>query len=610
MGKTFAYAVHALKYAQAERGRVIISSASKMLQNQLERDLPLLCEKLGIPMQVHVDNEHGLYDGPFFMVSKGNANYVCPVKAYKKRLSTDFQKWLSSTRTGDLTEAPQPLPPEILYGSNAENCVRKGCPMAKDCVFAARKIGRKMVPVLVVNHALLAMDLQFQTLLGDYDLVILDEAHEAESYFRNSFKDELTWKGLDSALARAQHVDTGIVSEQERKDIGFKLLELFDILESANKGEDVNPGLAWSIKDLKDVEIGPLINRLSQVCAKLRDERDVHEGVDHNAYLEAVTALRRVGKQRDALMHLVKFDTEHEVAYIEGTKDYRKLCVEQIEIGTLVHELLFNRKEVVVCTSGTIAQGDKVGKRGEGFSYFRDQIGAWHPNTIMDICPSSFNFDEQARIYLPTDLPEYYYQGKKYDDWAGKLSLRIYELIHASKGGVFVLFSSRRDMEKVAAIIGTSAGNIGDHPFWLQEKGAGGQDTEAALRWFQAEHDRVIFGLKRFWTGVSIEGDALRHVIIPKLPFPAPDPLLEARKNKSEKAGENWFAKIMIPGMIADVKQGTGRLIRTRTDRGVVSILDPRIHTKRYGIEVKAALPFKFPARSVEDVAAFFATRF
>jgi len=582
-----------------------------MLQNQLERDLPFLCEKLGIPEQVTVNEDEGIYKGPFFMITKGNANYVCPVKAHKKTLSIDFQKWLSSTETGDLSEAPQPLPPEILYGANAENCVRKGCPMAPDCVFAARKAGRKLVPVLVVNHALLAMDLKFQTLLGNYSLVILDEAHEAESYFRNSFKDELTLKGLDSALARAQHIDTSIVSKSDRDILGGELIAIFDKLEEVNKEEGVKRGLAWAIKDLEGVPIAPLVNSLAQICAALREERDNHEGVDHNAFLEAVGALRRVTNQRDALMHLTKFDKDLEVAYVEGSDDRRKLCVEQIEIGALVHELLFKSNDVTVCTSGTIAQGDKVGKRGEGFSYFRDQIGAWHPNTIMDICPSSFDFDEQARIYLPSDLPEYFYQGEKYDTWAGELALRIHDLIHASKGGTFVLCSSRRDMEKIAAILDVGhTGFIGDHPYWIQERGAGGQDAESALRWFQEEHDRVIFGLKRFWTGVSIEGDALRHVILPKLPFPAPDPLLEARKEKVDKAGENWFAKIMIPGMVADVKQGTGRLIRTRTDRGVVSILDRRIHTKRYGIEVKASLPFKFPARSVEDVAAFFATRF
>ena len=619
VGKTYAYAAMALEYAQRTGERVIISSATKMLQAQLLQDLPFVRGKLGIPEFVERDyeNEQGQtvkYKGPFFHVVKGNANYCCRLKAMKKDAPPAFMAWLNTTPTADFSDAPQPILPRILYGASADGCAAKNCPEKDNCVFAANKDRKKYAPVVVVNHALLARDLQFH-ILGEYKVLVLDEAHEAEAYIRGAFKSELSAKTMDGVMKKVQFLSTNIMPEARRTAIVDMTTQLISELEEKNKVPDSD---VWAIQ-----------NPCADSAAKLLEEiADAHRAVKHlgeesweeyldtraaeyyEQILESNSADSAVENVRDTLRRLLKIDQEHEVAYLDGQGEYRKLCIEQIEIGALVHELLFSKVPRIICTSATLAQRDRVDPKGQVFEFFRDQVGAWNKNTLMDICPSAFDFEKQARLYAPSDLPEYSYYGEKYDDWVAQLSLRVYELIEASNGGAFILFSSRKDMDKFRRVLDNEdKGTIAGCEYWAQ--GAGGhQGAEQGLSWFLENPNRIILGLRRFWTGVSVEGDNLRLVIVTKLPFPAPAPLLEARKNLAEKAGENWFGKLMIPGMIAEMKQGTGRLIRTKSDRGVVAILDGRIHTKRYGITLKGALPFRYSARSIDDVKAFLNTRF
>jgi len=276
-----------------------------------------------------------------------------------------------------------------------------------------------------------------------------------------------------------------------------------------------------------------------------------------------------------------------------------------LDVTTWLKERLFDKCNVI-CTSATLATVSpnpvNPEDKSPNFAYFRRRIGLdpiERADVLEHILPLAFDYESNALLYLPRDLPEPTY-GSGSDDYMKAIAREMYKLVKASRGRAFLLFSSKRMLDRAYELMSPHL----DFPLLKQ-----GDMTRIELtRRFREEEGSVLFGLKSFWEGVDIAGEALSLVVIDKLPFDPPDdPVHEARVAQMKAAGENWFGIYVLPQAVLRLKQGLGRLLRTRDDRGVMAILDTRLHTKGYGKLILNALPPARRATSMKDVEHFFA---
>ncbi len=275
-----------------------------------------------------------------------------------------------------------------------------------------------------------------------------------------------------------------------------------------------------------------------------------------------------------------------------------------LDVTSWLKERLFDKCNVI-CTSATLATVGpnplKPQDKGPNFSYFRRRIGL-DPNERSDVLehvlPLAFDYESHALLYLPRHLPEPAY-GNGSEDYMKAIAREMHKLVKLSRGRAFLLFSSKRMLESAYELMSPHL------PYPLLKQG---DMTRLELtRRFREEEGAVLFGLKSFWEGVDIAGEALSLVVIDKLPFDPPDdPVHEARVAHMKAAGENWFGAYVLPQAVLRLKQGLGRLLRTRDDRGVMAILDTRLHTKGYGRQVLNALPPARRTSSAKDVEQFF----
>jgi Rad3-related DNA helicase len=264
-------------------------------------------------------------------------------------------------------------------------------------------------------------------------------------------------------------------------------------------------------------------------------------------------------------------------------------------VATLLTEKLFD-KIPVLATSATLAIGGD-------FSFFRARVGFPAPPLAREaVLPLAFDYEAHALLYTPRLRHEPAF-GDAGGPYLTELAEQMGHLVRASAGRAFLLFSSQRAL---GAVLDHLSGPLDDAGFTLLAQGAGMGRAEL-LRQFREEPRAVLFGLKSFWEGVDVAGEALSLVVVDKLPFAPPDdPIHEARVALMKAAGENWFGGYTLPLAILQLKQGLGRLLRTRDDRGVMAILDTRLHTKSYGRQVLAALPPAQRTASIAEVARFF----
>ena len=255
-----------------------------------------------------------------------------------------------------------------------------------------------------------------------------------------------------------------------------------------------------------------------------------------------------------------------------------------IEVADHLAENLFGGG-TVICTSATIAAaGEK-----DAFAYFRARVGC-PADAIQTLADSPFDYRKQSLLYLPTRMPE---PGRGEDAaWDAAVVREITQLVAASEGSAFLLFTSGHAMQRTHRAISETLG----YPCFVQ----GDLPRHELLETFKATPGAVLFGLRTFWEGVDVPGDALSLVVIDRLPFAVPDdPVVQARVDRIKEQGGNWFGGYTLPAATLQLKQGFGRLIRRRDDRGVVAILDPRLTTRAYGRTVLRALP---PARATHDI--------
>jgi ATP-dependent DNA helicase DinG len=563
-GKTFAYLVPALLAGK----RVVISTGTLNLQDQLfHRDLPRVRQALGLPLRV--------------ALLKGRANYLCrqrftkalqqPAGRHEAVKLRALQDWLPKTDSGEIQESgalgdDDALAPRVT--STAENCLGSACADFEDCFVVKARRNAQAADVLVVNHHLLFADFVlreegFGQILPGAEAVVVDEAHQLPELATRFFGTRVSTRQLQELA-------------QDCADLAAELRDVPDLRQAAAALAEANAGLEPAFA-------GPASGREALAVFLARPGAEARLAAAQ-AQLEALAAVleplatrtpelaacaTRAGDLAQRLQAVVEAD-DSRVAWVEATGRGGSLHTTPIRVVEDFQRLRESHDGAWVLTSATLAAGDD-------FSHFGGQLGLGDARTLK--LDSPFDFERQARLFLPRGLPDPNDAG-----YAPRVAEVARGVIEASGGGAFVLCTSHRALREIAARLRESVGL----PLLVQGEGA----RPALLDAFTRAGNAVLVGTASFWEGVDVRGLALRVVIIDKLPFTAPgDPVFEARLRAIREAGGEPFTEYQLPQAIMVLRQGVGRLIRDPEDRGLLVLCDPRLRTRGYGRIVLGALP-------------------
>jgi len=600
-GKSLAYLVPIVRSGKV----AIISTANKALQEQLfYKDIPFV--------QQHIKH----FDAALV---KGIGNYVCIDRLESERTGMQFYaKNRDFTRLVDITNDPDAkfngdfetldfqLPADIRSKvcGDSDQCAWSKCNFYSDCYVREMREKAARAQIIVVNHTLLLLDAAMDGfLLPERDVIVLDEAHHLEEEATRSFTITISANSVTTLLAQRMLKDHTLLSLQDEAskvlnntwdrlnlvvDLGFKgRANLQSPIEEGLKLATVITDLADSLrkqrpKDLPEKEsqlYDKLLKRTQNLAHNIRTVFSADEPSKFVYYVERVVS----GGQRGIQL---------------------QVSAAPLDVTEWLKERLFDKCNVI-CTSATLAtigpNPARPEEKGPNFSYFRRRTGLdplERSDVIERILPLAFDYESNALLYIPRDLPAPVY-GAGSDDYTKAIAREMYRLVKLSKGRAFLLFSSRRMLDQAFDL-------MAPHLDYLLLR-QGDMPRIELTRQFREDKGAVLFGLKSFWEGVDIAGETLSLVVIDKLPFDPPDdPVHEARVAQMKAAGENWFGIYVLPQAVLRLKQGLGRLLRTRDDRGVMAILDTRLYTKGYGKLVLDALPPARRTASVKDVDRFF----
>lgn len=585
-GKTLAYLVPVLLSGR----KALISTGTRHLQDQIfSKDLPLVEKALGRPVRA--------------ARLKGRANYLCLlhlkqaetgarlVDSKSGKFLPDIRKWAQQTETGDLAELddiPEDAPVLSTCVSTYDNCLAQDCEFYDDCfVFKARRRAAA-AELAVINHHLLMMDMRLRAdhggfLPDDSEVIVFDEAHQLPGLaFRYFGRPLLSSRGLLklSEDALAAHLE-------EARDLrGFPALldeydqAVADLRLSFPRAKQEEQRRAW--EDIKNSQrvILAMTNLLQQA-------RAVHQALSDNA--ERGAKLENCCSRMEQALEMVEIFNQPEeedwVRWVEIHKKTFTLHRTPLDVSELFREGLDERKSLSIFTSATLRAGKK-------FIHFQKQLGLGEEVETW-AADSPFDFQSQSLLYLPKEMP---------DSYDPSYTRRLIELaapvLKLTGGRAFILFTSHRALEEAAGLLS----GVIDYPLLIQ----GEAPRHQLLEEFKSEGNAVLLGAASFWEGVDVKGPALSCVIIDKLPFAAPkEPVLEARLRRMEERGENRFWEHQLPEACLTLKQGAGRLLRDKSDYGILMIGDPRLKSMKYGQVFLRSLP-KIPrTTSLADVEAF-----
>ncbi len=631
VGKSFAYLVPAIEFAHLKKTKVLISTNTKNLQEQLFfKDIPQLCKLLPVPFKA--------------TLVKGRENYVCErrwedmlaeqargITAYEAHALLYLLIWKQLTQTGDVSENSSFDRNRFSFVwrkvcSDRYLCAGRKCPHNKSCFVMNLRKNIEDSSIVVANHSLLLADLRAEnSTLGEYSYLVVDEAH-------NLMASASKHLGFDFSYAEVINLFNQLASSQKRSHRGF-LSQLTttigkSLVTDAQKSQIVSlvKNLEINLEETR-LPITDLFNEAFNLCQqadsfgkmRIKDHREFPRLVDKlsrmasgwKLILKDLSAISNVlstcqSKQVQAydvltenlssfvmrlmeaenqIITLLNPDLENYALWIENNPKPERnipastLCYAPIEVGAHLANMLYNRVPSIVFTSATLAL------RGS-FRYFFGQSGL---NLVDDkevkeeIVDSPFEYDKQARLMISSFLPE------PKDKFFQNQALGCLEqIVSSSEVGTMVLFTSYKDLNSVFDHLSDTLYQK-QRSFYAQGKGG---SRSSILNEFIRAKNAVLLGTSSFWEGVDIRGESLSLLILYKLPFMVPsEPVVEAYIDKLEREDKDSFMHFMLPNALLRLRQGFGRLIRSKSDRGIVLVMDSRVSNKKYGDFFKQVLP-------------------
>jgi ATP-dependent DNA helicase DinG len=597
-GKTLAYLIPAIAASLGSKKRIIISTGTKNLQEQLmEKDIPFL-QKI-LPKKFSA------------AYMKGRSNYACLYRVKKAEHQPVLDgldeldhfrqvgRWVYETQTGDrreLTGLPENLPFWSRINARSETCIGQKCPDFEPCFITRMRVRAEDADIVIVNHHLFFADLavrgnQFGKVIPDYGAVIFDEAHMIEDVAADYFgiqvsnyqieelvrdadalpiTDAVVTSGLTRAAAKIMAYSEQFWSRSStaRFDGRFQLDQ--DLFAVRDRAGEITPTL-----------LGESYGALQDSLASLETSVELFA----DKIPEAESLARRIGQARKDLEFVTSQDNSNFVYWLEKRGKAMFIQATPINVSSLLKEKLFDKVETCVLTSATLASNGS-------FNFVRDRLGLDGRKTSGMVAPAAFDYEKQALLYLPKAMPD-----PRSPEFVQIAAGEITKILQATEGRAFVLATSNQSMNALYELVSMRL----NFPCLLQ----GTMSKTGLLERFRETKNAVLFATASFWQGVDVQGEQLSCVIIDKLPFAVPtDPVVAARSRFIEENGGRAFFEYSVPQAVITLKQGIGRLIRSRNDRGVIAILDPRLRTKGYGKDFLQSLPRMRITSDVADVEA------